>query len=171
MQESAASATEVPATSAPRTTLGKAVRYGAGSIVATVCSEVAFLVMYGLLSTSTTWASIVGWLAGAVPNYLLNRSWAWGLRGRPSLRREVVPYVVIVLVTLVLAVLMTGVADRVVDDLDISDLARTLIVGAVFLGVYAVMFVLRFFLFDRLFSQQPQSASEPPTSTSGGDDD
>lgn len=171
MQESAASATDVPATSPPRTTLGKALRYGAGSIVATVCSEVAFLAMYGLLSTSTTWASIVGWLAGAVPNYVLNRSWAWGLRGRPSLRRELLPYIVIVLVTLVLAVVMTNLADRVVDGLDISDLARTLIVGAVFLGVYAVMFVLRFFLFDRLFTQQPRATSQPTTATSGGDNE
>lgn len=136
-------------------TTGKVLRYGAGSIVATICSEVAFLAAYGIADASTTWASVLGWLAGAIPNYLLNRSWAWGLRGRPSLRHELLPYVAIVLVTLVLAIVMTGIADNVVDGLDVSDPVQTLIVGAVFLAVYAVVFVLRFFLFDRLFTRQP----------------
>jgi putative flippase GtrA len=137
-----------------RGTIGKVLKYGAGSVVATICSEVAFLAVYGLADASTTWASLIGWFAGAVPNYVLNRSWAWGLRGRPSLRREVLPYVAIVLLTLGLAIVMTGLADRIVDQLDVSDVVQTLIVGAVFLGVYAVVFVLRYFLLDRLFSRQ-----------------
>ena len=134
-------------------TLGKVLRYGAGSVVATICSEVAFLALYGIADASTTWAAIVGWLAGAVPNYVLNRSWAWGIRGRPSLRYEVLPYLAIVLVTLGLAVVMTGAADRLVDKMDVSDLTQTLLVGTVFLGVYVVVFVVRFLLFDRLFSR------------------
>lgn len=169
MQDTPASAADLDAGSAysGRSTLGKAVRYGTGSIVATVCSYVAFLLVYGVLDASTTWASIIGWLAGAVPNYVLNRSWAWGVRGRPSLRREILPYVAIVLVTLLLAVVMTGVADRIVDDLDVSHLARTLIVSFVFLGVYGVVFIARFFLFDRLFT----GLHAPDHTTTGGDDD
>jgi hypothetical protein len=61
----------------------------------------------------------------------------------------------IVLLTLGLAVVMTGLADRNLDSLDVADPGRTLILGAVFHGVYAAVFVLRFFLFDRLFSRQP----------------
>lgn len=168
MPDHVASSADLGTVGPRRSTWGKAIRYGAGSIVATACSEVAFLLVYGPLGASTTWASIIGWLAGAVPNYLLNRSWAWGLRGRPSLRRELLPYIAIVLVTVALAVMMTGLADRIVDDLDVSDLARTLIVGAVFLGVYAVMFVLRFFLFDRLFTGR---SARTETRELGGTDD
>lgn len=171
MQDHVAASPALGAPGAGRSTLGKAVRYGAGSIVATVCSEVAFLLVYGPAHASTTWASIIGWLAGAVPNYVLNRSWAWGLRGKPSLRRELLPYIAIVLITLALAVVMTGLADRVVETMDVSDLARTLIVGAVFLAVYAIVFILRFFLFDRLFSNQPAISPSSGEDPSGEDDD
>jgi putative flippase GtrA len=172
MQDTPASAANMSAASTSahgrRSMMGKVVRYGTGSVVATVCSYVTFLLVYGPFGASTTWASILGWLAGAVPNYVLNRSWAWGLRGRPSLRREVLPYVVIVLVTLLLAVLTTGWADRLLDGMDISDLARTLIVSLVFLGVYAVVFIARFLLFDRLFTGLHAPDGTP---TTGDDDD
>lgn len=171
MSDRAAHSTDLGSSTSERGTLGKALRYGAGSIVATVCSEVAFLALYGLADASTTWASLVGWLAGAVPNYILNRSWAWGLRGRPSLRREVLPYVAVVLVTLGLAIVMTGLADRIIDGLDVSDLVQTLIVGAVFLGVYAIVFIARFFLFDRLFTQLADQPVRTDDRTSGGDHD
>jgi putative flippase GtrA len=128
-------------------------RYGAGSAVATVCSEVTFLTLYGVLDTSTTAASIVGWLAGAVPNYWLNRTWTWGRRGRPSLRREVLPYVAIVLLTLALAVGATAAADEVLSATSVSAATRSVLVGAVFLLVYVLVFALRFFLLDRLFGR------------------
>jgi putative flippase GtrA len=134
-----------------RQLVGKVFRYGAGSVVATVCSEVAFLLVYGALGSSTTISSVVGWVAGAVPNYVLNRSWTWGRRGRPSLRGELVPYATIVLTTLLLAIVATSLVDRGLDHADTSGPARTIIVGATFLLVYLAVFVVRFFLFDRLF--------------------
>ncbi len=130
----------------------KVLRYGASSLVATACSEVTFLLLYGVGNTSTTVASVLGWLAGAGPNYWMNRSWAWGRRGRPSLRREVLPYLVVVLTTLGLAVVATGAASSALDSMDVSDLVRTVLVGGVFLLVYVLVFILRFFLFDRLFA-------------------
>ena len=88
--------------------IGRVFRYGANAIVATVCSQVTFIVLYGWVGVGTTLTSTLAWLAGAIPNYVLNRSWTWGRRGRPSLRREVVPYVAIVLGTLGLAILATA---------------------------------------------------------------
>jgi putative flippase GtrA len=152
--------------------LGTMLRYGAGSIVATICSEVAFLICYGPLDAGPAWSSFVGWLAGAVPNYILNRSWAWGRRGRPSLRYEVLPYVAIVVVTLALAVLATTLAETGLNNLDVTDTARTILVGIVFLGVYLAVFVVRFFLFDRLFTRDaPQPGSARVGRMSEGGDD
>ncbi len=126
-------------------------RYVTGSVVATLCSEVAFLLLYGALHAAPVVASALGWLAGAVPNYWLNRTWAWGRRGRPDLVGELLPYVSIVLSTLLLA----SVATSVVHDalVDTGHGLRTVLVGGTFLAVYGVVFVLRFLLLDRLFER------------------
>ncbi len=130
---------------------GTLLRYAAGSVVATVCSEVTFLVLYGPVHAGTTTASVLGWLAGALPNYWLNRTYAWRRQGRASLRSEVLPYIAIVLVTLVLATVATGAADRLLQHLEVAESVRWAAVGATFLGVYGVVFVLRFLLLDKLF--------------------
>ncbi len=137
---------------------GKLVRYAAGSGVATACSEGVFLLVYGPLGGSTTLASVLGWLAGAIPNFWLNRNWAWGRSGRPDLVREVLPYVAIILATLGLAVLATGAADRALQSTSLSAEARTLVVGTVFLLVYVAVFVIRFLLLDRLFGSPDPAA-------------
>jgi putative flippase GtrA len=130
----------------------KLLRYGAGSIVATVCSETTFLILYGPVGASTTVSSSFAWLAGALPNYWLNRSWTWGRRGRPSVTRELVPYVAIILGTLGLAILATSAGAAVLDGTSVSHGVRTFLVAGIYFLVYAVMAGFRFLLFDRLFA-------------------
>ncbi|CAA9435621.1 MAG: hypothetical protein AVDCRST_MAG35-2888 [uncultured Quadrisphaera sp.] len=129
---------------------GKLLRYAGGSGVAAVCSEVAFLLLYGPLGASPGVASVVGWLAGAVPNYWLNRSWTWRRRGRPSLRREVLPYVAIILATVALAVGATSAVHAATAGA-VTGAWRVVLVNGTFLAVYALVFVLRYALLDRLF--------------------
>ena len=133
--------------------IGKLLRYAAGSLVATVCSYATFVFCYGLVHTGTAVASTIGWLAGAIPNYWLNRSWTWRRRGRPALAKELLPYIAIVLVTVLLAVMATGLAERLLLRADVDQPWRTVLVSATFLAVYGVVFLLRFFLLDRLFTR------------------
>ena len=132
---------------------GKALRYVGGSVVAAGCSEATLVLLYGLLHVAPGPASCLAWLAGAVPNYWLNRSWTWRRQGRPDLRREVLPYVAIVVVTLGLATLATAAVDRWSRNGDTGSTARVLLVAGTFLTVYVGMFLLRFVLFDRLFTR------------------
>lgn len=156
-----------PATGAPRTGLvPKLLRYFTGSVVATVCSEVAFVLLYGVLGVGTTWSSILSWLAGAVPNFWLNRNWAWQRKGRPSLRDEVAPYVAIIVVTLLLATLTTHAVDAWLQHRGTAHDLRVAVVAAVFLGVYVVVFAIRFFLLERLFARLPHPQA-PATSDTG----
>lgn len=131
----------------------KLLRYFTGSVVATVCSEVVFVVLYGLLAVGTTWSSVLSWLVGAVPGFWLNRSWAWRRSGRPSLRREVLPYAAIIVTTLVLATVLTHAADVWLHHQGVSSSVRVALVAGVFLGTYVVVFVLRFVLLERLFGR------------------
>ena len=79
----------------------KVLRYGTGAIVAVICSQTTFLVLYGPLGASTT-ASVAA----------------------------------------------------VLDGTSVSDGAQTLFVSGTYFLVYALMFVFRFLLFDRLFAAQ-----------------
>ncbi len=133
--------------------VGKVARYTGGSVVAAICSELAFVLMYGVVHATPVWSSGVGWLAGALPNYWLNRSWTWRRQGRPSLRHEVLPYVVIILGTLALAMLVTHAVDGWLQGSAVSSGLRVILVAGAFLGVYVVMFLIRFFLLDRMFAR------------------
>ena len=143
----------MPDTETPRTSgrVRRLTTYTAGSAIAAGCSEVALVVCYGLLDMAPAVSSTIAWVAGAVPNYWLNRSWTWQRRGRPSFRREVLPYVAIILATLLLAAVVTKAVDGWLRGADVSGTARTVAVAAAFLGVYVIMFVVRYLLLDRLF--------------------
>jgi putative flippase GtrA len=162
---SVSSATPAPAER--RGLVPKLLRYFTGSVVATVCSEAAFVLLYGVLGMGTTWSSVLSWLAGAVPNFWLNRNWAWQRKGRPSLRQEVLPYAAIIVVTLVLATLTTSAVDRWLHHEGTAASVRVVLVAGVFLGVYVVVFALRFVLLERLFARLPHHHHATPTPTEG----
>ena len=141
--------------------LRKLSTYTAGSVVAAGCSELALLLCYGVLHLPPTVSATLGWLCGALPNYWLNRRWTWRRTGRPDARRELLPYAAIVLGTLALAVVVTRAVDAALSSAGAA--ARTTWVAAAFLGVYGVMFLLRYLLLDRLFGRlepaRPEEAS------------
>lgn len=131
-------------------------RFAAASAVATGISQVVFLLSYSLGAAPTA-ATIAAWLAGAVPNFALNRR-TWGDRGRDGLRGQLLRYGAISVGTALLAAgathLAEGAARSAFPD---SSTARIVVVWAAFAGTYGVTFVLKFFLVDRLvFSRDRQ---------------
>ena len=64
-------------------------------MIALATSIVVFAVTYVVLGGHTTTGSIGAFLAGAIPNWILNRRWAWKIDGAGRLRREVVAYIAI----------------------------------------------------------------------------
>ncbi|MGP4022604.1 GtrA family protein [Actinomadura sp. 3N407] len=125
-------------------------RYTIGSVLAAVASEATLLLTYGPGLLSPGAASVAAWGAGAGLNYVLNRRWAWGRRGRASLWRELVPYWGIAVASMAISAWATGVADRLGPRLFESGGLRTAFVGGVFLAVYGLMFVVKFGLFHYL---------------------
>jgi putative flippase GtrA len=137
-----------------RETWRKLWTYTAGSVVAAGCSELVLVVCYAVLHWPAALAAVVAWFGGAVPNYWLNRRWTWRRTGRPHVRRELLPYVAIILVTLALAAGTTRAVDAAFADS--GSTTRTTLVAATFLGVYVLMFLLRYLLLDRLFGRLEQ---------------
>ena len=131
----------------------KLLTFAGGSAVATVCSEVVLMLAYGVLHLYPTVSAVLAWLAGAVPNYWLGRRWTWRRRGRPHLTAEVMPYVVVVLLTLGLAVVTTHALAAELKAANVDRAHRAVLLAGAFLGVYVVMFLLRFWLLNRLFAR------------------
>lgn len=131
-------------------------RFAAASVVATAISQVVFLLVYALGAAPVA-ATITAWLAGAIPNFTLNRR-TWGSTGRAGLRGEILRYAIISVTTALLAALATHHAETLARTLfPDTRSAQVAVVWGAFLGTYAVMFVIKFFLVDRLvFRRKPQ---------------
>lgn len=128
---------------------GTFLRYTAGSVIATVCSEVTLVVAYGLLGAGPQVASSAAWVAGALPNYLLNRRWAWKRQESEQRVRQAVVYWAVTLVTAGLAVLATGGANDLVRGRMIDRSERAVLLGVVYLAVYGIAFAVKYVIFDR----------------------
>jgi putative flippase GtrA len=124
------------------------VRYAAGSVVAAISSEVTFVVMLGVAHAPAAFATVVAFLAGAVPNWVLNRRWVWARRGRAGAYRELLPYVFVVVVALLITTTVTGAVDAAARGL--SHWVAVCLVDGAFLAVTSLMFVTKFVVFDRL---------------------
>jgi putative flippase GtrA len=127
---------------------GKVTRYAIGSVVALVTSIVVFAVAY-VAGCSTTVCSITAFVAGAVPNWVLNRRWAWQISGQVAFMREIVGYVVISLLALVASSAATGWTQTQVQGIPAHHGLRVLIVTASYVAVQALLFVAKFIVYER----------------------
>jgi len=137
-----------------RDVVARFARYTAGSVVALAVSEVTLVVCFATGWTSAATASVVAFFAGAIPNYVLNRSWVWKHRGPVEVRREIVPYVGISLATLGLAALATTLAARLAPA---GSTASTAFVALAYLATYGILFVVKFFAYQRFVFRRPAS--------------
>ena len=92
---------------------GRVTKFAIASALAAATSAIVFPVLY-VLGASTTACTIVAFVAGAIPNWTLNRRWTWKVEGRVAFGREIVAYLVISATTLVILSLATERADQLV---------------------------------------------------------
>ncbi len=129
-------------------------RFAVSSLVAAGTSAVVFPILY-VLGFSTTVCSIAAFVAGAIPNWTLNRRWTWKVEGRVAFGREVLAYVLISATTLVTLSLVTGWAHDRVQSIPAGHGIRVLLVTASYFGVLAALYGVRFFLYHHwIFSGQ-----------------
>ncbi len=129
----------------------KVTKYAIGSAVALLTSVVVFALAYVALGGKhTTICSIIAFLAGAVPNWILNRRWAWKLEGRVAFLREIVAYIAISGVVLVASSLSTGAMQSWVKaHVAPGTGLRVILVTGAYVFVQAVMFVVKFVIYEK----------------------
>jgi putative flippase GtrA len=122
-------------------------RYTLGSIVAAATSAIVFAILY-VLGAGTTACSVVAFIAGAIPNWILNRRWAWRIEGRIAFGREVLAYVIVSVLTLFVTAETTAWTQRHVQSIPAHHGIRALLVTGSYLAVFAVLFVARFTVYE-----------------------
>jgi putative flippase GtrA len=149
------------------------VGYSLGSVIAAITSEGAFLLTYGPGGTGPALASAAGFVGGAVPNYFLNRRWAWSDRRGRTHRTEIILYAAVALSSYGASVLVTGAAETWARHRTADRQSRVLLVGAAYLAVSGAFFIVKFVLYHfAVFTSEPddgersrRSAPAPPTTS------
>jgi putative flippase GtrA len=122
-------------------------RYTIGSAVAAATSAVVFAIAY-VMGASTTVCSVTAFVAGAVPNWVLNRRWAWKVSGRVAFGREVIAYVAISVLSLLATSAATEWTQDHVQSIPAHHGIRVALVTGSYLAVFAVLFVAKFAIYE-----------------------
>jgi putative flippase GtrA len=131
-----------------RSPLGaKITRYTVGSVIAAATSAVVFALLY-VMGSGTTACSVAAFVAGAIPNWILNRKWAWQVTGKIAVGREVLAYIVVSALTLLATTEATAFTQRQVQSIPAHHGIRVILVTASYLAVFAILFVARFFVYE-----------------------
>jgi putative flippase GtrA len=125
----------------------KIARYAIGSMIALLTSVVVFAVLY-VLGVGTTACSIAAFLAGAIPNWILNRRWAWKISGQVVFLREIVGYIAISLLALVGSSAATGWTQSQVQTIPAHHGIRVILVTASYVAVQAILFAAKFVVYE-----------------------
>jgi putative flippase GtrA len=139
----------------------KLVRYGMVSAVSAVIAFTILTVVYGVLQLwSEVPSALFSNILATFPNYYLNRRWVWGKSGRSHLWREVVPFWVMSITGIVLALLTASLAHHFSDTHDLSHVARTVVIVGANTAAFGVLWILKFLILNRLFRSLPVTASD-----------
>jgi putative flippase GtrA len=133
-------------------------RYGAGSIVAFVTSVIAVYACFSWLRLGAISSSTIGFFAGAIPNWILNRRWAWQKRGREGVGFETGMYVAVSLVSWLASTAVTKLTATVASDL--THVVKDLVVTGSYMLSIVVLTGLKYVAYDRwVFADRSRSGA------------
>ena len=134
----------------------KLIRFTAASGITTAVSLSTILLVYGFHIISGIYtATLFGNVVAIVPSYYLTRMWAWGKRGRSHWRKEVLPYWLMSFAGIAFSLLGATWVKGIVHTYDLDHSVDTLLVAGMNLASFAVFWVLKILLFNRIFHTHP----------------
>jgi putative flippase GtrA len=139
----------------------KLIRFSLSSVITTGVSFSTILIVYGFhIITGIIGATLFGNLLATIPSYYLSRAWAWGKRGRSHFRKEVVPYLLMSFAGIAFSLLGALFVKHLVHTHHWSHLIDTGLVGGVNVLSFAIFWVLKVLLFNRIFHTDKLHAIE-----------
>ena len=128
----------------------KVLRYSLVSLISIAVSQSVLMVAFGMLHWTARLANVAACAVATVPSYYLNRSWAWGRRGRSHLWKEVVPFWALAFLGLALSTWAADFGSTLARQAAASHAATTAIVMTAALLAFGVLWIGKFAIFSRV---------------------
>jgi putative flippase GtrA len=128
----------------------KLFRYSLASAVAVVVSLTCLVFFNGVLGISAWVSSTLATAIATVPNYVMNRNWAWGKTGRSHLWKEVVPFWVLAFIGWALSTVAVHAMEGYANRHHFSHALSTLTVALVYLAAFGVLWIGKFIFFNKV---------------------
>jgi putative flippase GtrA len=137
----------------------KLIRFTSVSVISTIVSNVLIIVFFGFKLMGVVEATVLSNCIATIPAYNLNRRWTWGKSGRSHVMKEIVPFWAMSALGIVGSFLFSLVAKHIVggsyfvqpDGHKIHHLLATIIVVGANLLAFAIFWVLKLLVFNRIF--------------------
>jgi putative flippase GtrA len=129
----------------------KMTKYALSSAIAFGLSNITFAVCYAL-GWGTTVPSVLAFFAAAIPNWIMNRRWAWQQTGRAP-KKQMISYASVSAVVLVVTAFATGRVNHWIKygiHVQNHDGLRLLIITAAFVVINVVLFFAKFAVYEFL---------------------
>ncbi len=137
----------------------KMFRYTMVSVISTVVTFTVLGIVFGVLRLWTEVPSAVFANVVAIfPAYHLNRIWVWGKTGRSHWRREVLPFTAISVVGIFVSIGSAELARHISVEHHFTHPTATALLLAVTFVAFAVLWLLKLLVFNRVFRISPNVA-------------
>lgn len=134
-------------------------KFFAGSLVGMTISQLVLITLYGIGGMSALAAGIIAFVAGAIPNFLINRRWAWGNTQMSTVKREVLPYAIVVGLGGLASSGLSAYFESLIRPEVQSHFLRTALLDIAYVASYGIFFLLKFAVLDRfVFHRAPNGA-------------
>ena len=117
----------------------KLLRYSGVSVIAVLVTQSCLWLGLAVIKWPALAANIFAVTIGAVPAYLMNRSWVWGRRDSHSVREEILPFWLYSLLGLVMSTTLVALADIWFTSTAVLLLANLLAFGGLWVGKFFVL--------------------------------
>ncbi len=151
----------------------KMTKYALSSVIAFLLSILAFALCYVVFGGKTTAASVIAFFSAAIPNWIMNRRWAWQQTGRAPVKQMVSYAAVSVLVLLVTSFATGRTNNWVKHHAHIQDHhgLRVLIVTGSFVLITVILFFAKFAIYEFLIFRKGDATAGPKSPANDPDGD
>ena len=128
----------------------KMTKYALSSVIAFGLSIITFPVVYWADGGQTTVASVLAFFAAAIPNWIMNRRWAWQQTGRAP-KKQIISYAAVSAMVLLVTAYATGRTNYwVKNDVHIANHQglRVLVVEGSFVLITVILFFVKFAIYE-----------------------
>jgi putative flippase GtrA len=132
------------------------IRYSMVSVISTGVSLAVLALVFGVFHIwgevgSTVFANVVA----SVPSYFLTRNWVWGKTGRSHLVKEIIPFWTMSALGIAFSIIGAAAAKHLGTRLGLSHFEQTLLVEVANVTSFAVFWVAKYLVFNRIFKVHP----------------